>query len=217
MSVQPDSALPKGYVSAYDRFVDVASLVLISLAAVLSAVCGYQSGRWGGQTALLYNDAGNYRVLAAEAHDTANELRMIDIGVFLRFVDAYHAKDDAMRNFLFARFRPEAKRAIQAWIAMKPLHNPRAPSSPFVMPQYRLQATLDSKRDSAQAAELFKRAQEANHHSEDFLLLTVIFAGVSFLAGVSTKMTFPRHIIVVGLGSIALIYGVVRLERLPFL
>jgi hypothetical protein len=216
LSVQAGDA-PKRDISTYDRFVDVASLVLISLAAVLSALCGYQSGRWGGRSALLYNEAANYRVMAAEAHDTANELRMIDIGVFLRYADAYNAHDDAMKSFLFARFRPEAKRAIEAWIATKPLHNRNAPSSPFAMPQYHLQAAADSKRDNAKAATFLQDAQEANHHSEDFLLLTVIFAGVSFLAGVSTKMAFPRHVIVVGLGTIAILYGAIRLIRLPFL
>jgi hypothetical protein len=49
------------------------------------------------------------------------------------------------------------------------------------------------------------------------VLLTVIFAAVSFLAGISTKMSYPRHAIVVALGIVALVYGAVRLAGLPFL
>jgi hypothetical protein len=201
----------------YDRAVDVLSVVLISLAAVLTALCGYQAGRWGGRSTELYNETGNYRALVVEAHDTSNELHMIDIGVFLRYIEAVHARDAELAQFLFARFRPEALRAVKAWIATRPLRNPRAPSSPFVMPQYRLRTDAEANRIGALADASFRAAQEANHHGEDFLLLTVIFAAVSFMAGISTKMVFPNHLVVVAVGSIALIYGIVRLVRFPFL
>jgi hypothetical protein len=202
--------------ATFDRVVDVASVVLISLAAVLSAVCGYQAGRWGGYQAELYSQAEAYRVMAAEAHGKSNELTMIDVGLFLRYLDAVHAGDTEMEQFLWRRLRPEAKPAIKAWLAMKPLQNPHAPPSPFTMPQYRLASTAEAVHDNAQAEAAFLAAQKATRHSDDFLLLTVIFAGVSFLAGISTKLVFPRHVIVVGVGSVALLYGLVRLTGLPF-
>jgi hypothetical protein len=199
-----------------DRVVDIASVFLISLAAVLSALCGYQSGRWGGYETQLYNEAETYRVMAAEAQGTSNDLRLIDVGLFLRFVDAVHGHDVPMEQFLYQRFRPEARPAFKAWIATKPLQNPRAPSSPFVMPQYRLRTDAEARHYNALAASDFREAQEANRRSEDYLLLTIIFASVSFLAGISTKMLFPRHLIVVSAGFLALIYGSVRLITLPF-
>jgi hypothetical protein len=202
--------------ATFDRVVDIASLVLISLAAVLSALCGYQAGRWGGEQTQLYNQAEAYRVMAAEAQATSHELTIIDIGLFLRYIDAFHARDAEMQQFLWRRIRPEARPAITAWIATKPLKNPHAPSSPFTMPQYRLATAAEARHYDGQAAEAFKSAQAATRHSDDYLLLTVIFAGVSFLAGISTKMVFPRHVFVVCLGSVALLYGVIRMTGLPF-
>ncbi len=75
----------------------------------------------------------------------------------------------------------------------------------------------DAQRLEATAGASFSQAQEANRHADNFLLLTVIFAAVSFLGGISTKMVYPRHAILVGLGVIGLAYGVVRLVELPFL
>jgi hypothetical protein len=200
-----------------DRVVDIAAVALISIAAVLTALCGYQSGRWGGQQARLYGEANAARVEAAQASDRANVLTAIDVGVFLHYVDAVAAGNTREAQFLYHRFRPEMLLAMQAWLATKPLRNPHAPSSPFVMPQYSLASQAQANAKAAIAAARFKEAVEATHHGDDFLLLTVIFAGVSFLAGISTKMVYPRHAIVILVALIALIYGVVRLVALPLL
>ncbi len=66
-----------------DRIVDVASVVLISVAAVMTALCGYQSGRWGGQQARLYSMANADRVLSAEAADKALAFNAINVNLFL--------------------------------------------------------------------------------------------------------------------------------------
>lgn len=209
------TAMPN--VQKIDRLVDLASVALISIAAVLTAVCGYQSGRWGGQQARLFGEASAARVEAAQASDRANILTTIDVAVFLRYVDAVATGNAGEAQFLYRRIRPEMLPALRAWLAAKPLQNPHAPSSPFVMPQYSLKARSEANEKSRLASAKFDDAVIATHHGDDFLLLTVIFAAVSFLAGISTKMMYPRHAIVVVVGFVGLIYGLVRLVALPFL
>jgi len=200
-----------------DRIVDVASVVLISLAAVLSAVGGFQSGKWSGHEAKLYSEAESNRVASALASATTNVRHTTDVGLFLRYIEALHSGDTAFATFLHARFLPESRAALDAWLATKPLKNPKAPLTPFVMKEYRLASEVESRHYSDLALANFRDAQEANRNSDDFLLLTVIFAGVSFMAGISTKLRFPFHMTVVALGFVALIYGVVRLAAIPFL
>lgn len=200
-----------------DRIVEVASVVLISVAAVLTAVCGYQSGRWDGQQARLYNLASADRTRAAEDLDQANVLRAIDVGIFLHYIDAVQTGNRQMVEFLRRRLRPEMRTAMNAWLATRPLENRHAPSSPFVMRQYVLASRGRANGFDNRARADYDGAIEANHHADDFLLLTVTFAGVSFLAGISTKMLYPRHAVVVGFALVATIYGIVRLIALPFL
>jgi membrane protein DedA with SNARE-associated domain len=200
-----------------DRIVDVASVVLISVAAVMTALCGYQSGRWGGQQARLYSMANADRILSAEAADKALAFNAINVNLFLNYVNAVDAGNKRKADFIYRRFGPVLASAMKAWLATKPLTNPSAPSSPFVMPQYALPASKLSRDYERQALENFKKAQDATQHSDDFLLLTVIFAGVSFLAGISTKMAFPRHLIIVTLGTLVTVYALVRLIELPFM
>jgi hypothetical protein len=203
--------------SLADRVVDVGSVVLISIAAVLTALCSYQSGRWDGQQGRLYNLANADRTYAAEASDRANVLTAIDVGLFLRYMDAIDAHDQRMADFLNRRFPSEMRPALRAWLATRPLQNRRAPSSPFVMPQYSLRARALASADDADARGQFESAGAADRNADDFLLLTVIFAGVSFLAGISTKMIYPRHAVVIALALLGTIYGLARLAGLPFL
>ncbi|HEX3671147.1 MAG TPA: hypothetical protein VHT92_05520 [Candidatus Cybelea sp.] len=199
-----------------DRVVDLLSVVLISIAAVLTALCGYQSGRWGGVQSRLYSVANASRIESAQASDQAVGLNAINVNLFLNYVDAVSLGDRTRAQFIYDRFPPEMRAAMIAWLATKPLKNRHAPSSPFVMRQYALPAKADARRYEAAAATSFAAALEANRHADDFLLLTVVFAAVSFLAGMSTKMTYPRHAVVVAVGIVALIYGIVRLVQLQF-
>lgn len=197
-----------------DQIVDVVSVVLISLAAVFSALCGYQSGEWNDREALSYNQASSLRAQAGAAIDTATTLESVDVGLFVRYIEAVYDKQTPLAEFLRARFRPEARPAIDAWLVMHPLHNPHAPPSPFALPEYRLHTFSAADALSRQASESFASAQRAGRTAIDYLLLTVIFATVSFLAGISTKLRHPQHLAVVILGCIALLYGVVRLSAL---
>ena len=200
----------------FDRVVDFASVALISLAAVLSAICGYQSGRWSGLQSRMYALASATRIEAAEAGTKSIALTAIDVAVFLQFINAYEAHDAKKATFLYQRFRPEMRAATRAWIAARPLLNPKAPSTPFVIPAYVRASHAAERALAAQASADFAAAQTANEHADQFLLLTVTLAGVSFLAGMSTKFVFPRHVIVIGVGSLVFIYSVVRIVELPF-
>jgi hypothetical protein len=200
-----------------DRFVDVASLLLISVAAVLSAVCGYQAGRWDGEQTRLYSLANANHFLASETITEADVLTAINVALFLKYIDALNAGDAREAQFIYRRFPVHMHQVLDAWLATKPLTNPKAPLSPFVMPQYGQETQAIERRDEQAAANDFDAAQTAHRHADGFVLLTIIFAAVSFLAGISTKMIYPRHAIIVGLGIIALLYGIVRLIGIPVL
>jgi hypothetical protein len=200
-----------------DRFVDVASVVLISVAAVLTAVCGYQASRWEGEQTRLYNIANANRLQAAEAADRSAVTTSINVTLFLAYIDAVQHNNTEFAQFIYRRLGPNFKPVMDAWLATHPLKNPKAPSSPFVMREYTEHMSADTLQDEATATADFNAALNAHRNADDFTLLTVTFAAVSFLAGVSTKLTFPRHAIIIALGILALVYGLARLALLPIL
>ena len=201
--------------SRFDRWVDVASVVLISLATVVTAWCGYEAARWTALETRSYNDASSLRVQAAVSEGRSNTLQTIDVATFLEYVRAVATHTTGEQNFIYKRFRPEMRRAVDAWIATKPLTNPSAPSSPFAMPQYVLKTTQEAERLNALSSQRFVEATQSNERSDWYVRLTVIFAAVSFLAGISTRFFFPNHLIVVVLGFAALAFGLIRMFELP--
>jgi hypothetical protein len=201
--------------SRFDIWVDFASVILISAAAVLTAWCGYESARWTAVQTRQYFEASAKRTEAAVNSGRAESFEVIDVTMFLQYIESIAAKRPDEESFIFHRFRPEMKRAVDAWLATKPLKNPAAPSSPFVMPQYRLYHAEQADRLNATAGQLFKTATEANETGDDYVRLTVVFAAVSFLAGISTKFRFPSHIVIVVVGFGALFFGLTRAIELP--
>jgi hypothetical protein len=201
--------------SKFDVWVDFASVVLISAATVLTAWCGYEAARWTALQSRLYNESSAQRVTAAADSGRFNTLEVIDVGMFLQYVGSIAAGRTDEEAFIYRRFRPEMKRAVDAWLATKPRTNPAAPSSPFAMPQYSLRTGRDAARLDALAAADFEKATAANERGDAYVRLTVIFAAVSFLAGISTKFRFPSHIVIVVAGFGALIFGLIRMLELP--
>ncbi len=200
-----------------DRIVDIAAVAVISVATVLSTWCGYQAARWGGEQSRSYQRASQYRLDSAEAKDRGNALQSIDVLLFVEYLRAYTVHDDVLSNFLYTRFRPETKRAVEAWLAQRPLTNRRAASSPFVMPQYHMATRAEAAMWETRAGEAYDRATHANGTADLYVLLTVFVASITFLAGVGGKLLFPFHAILVGLATIMVLVGIGLALQLPAL
>jgi hypothetical protein len=170
-----------------DRWLEIVSAVLLSLATVASAWCAYQSARWNGVQTTSFNAASGARTESVRMSNIALQLTSIDVGMFTEFASAYSEGNEFLQEFILERFRPEMKTAVEAWIAAQPLKNPNAPSSPFAMAEYKSAAQEESDRFLEEANRKLEEAAQANQRSDDYILLTVMFASVLFFGGVSTK------------------------------
>jgi hypothetical protein len=174
-----------------DRLEFVAA-ILLAAATVATAWSGYQSTRWNGEQAKSAARANALRIESAKAAGLANTQTGIDVATFTQWVDAYAQKQTELTDFYFARFRKEFKPAVNAWIASRPLKNPKAPLTPFAMPQYRLAARADAERLDAEAEVYAARARQNIQRASNYVLGVVLFASALFFAGISTKLASPR-------------------------
>ncbi len=197
-----------------DRIVDVATVILISLAALGTAWCSYQSARWSALQALNYSKANAARVEASTFADRANAHRIVDVlafGEYIRSVDEHQA----YAKFIRERFDPPLARAVDAWLATNPLQNAKAPRTPFVMNEFHLPEE-DSARDaSARANALVESAISANETSDHYVFLTVLFAFSSFLGGIATKLRRPMHIVATCIGLVTFLISLAVMVGYP--
>src|SRR5437899_3596484 len=88
-------------------------------------------------------------------------------------------------DFLYQRFRPEMRKALDAWLKTDPLHNPHAPLTPFQMAEYVQPELLEAQRQQRKAEKMETAARQANQFSDQYVLLTVLLATVLFFGGIS--------------------------------
>lgn len=199
----------------WSRVNDVVTVILISVAALSSAWCGYQAARWSGLSTLSYNLANGARVAASTAQTRSTIAELAQVSLFVQYEGALYSQNRQFAAFLYRRFPPELRRSVDAWLATKPLTNPRAPLSPFAMPQYHRQDDDVFAASTSRAETLIGEAVDANAKSEAYVFLTVICASISFLGGIATKMVYPRYLPVTIIGTVLWLGVLASMLRAP--
>jgi hypothetical protein len=196
--------------------VELASTVLLALAAVGTAWSSYQATRWNGEQTRASSRTNAIRIEAARAQGLAEAQTQVDVATFVQWVDAYARRENELTDFYFKRFRKEFKPSVEAWLATRPLRNPNAPLTPFAMPQYRLAAAAEAERLDAEAEVSSAIVRSNIQRASNYVLGVVLFAVSLFFAGMSTKLTDPRlRKTTLALGCILFVGTVIWIATFP--
>jgi hypothetical protein len=200
----------------FERWSETLSAILLGLVTLATAWSGYQAARWSGEQSTLYTDALGLMIDSTRAATEANQLTQVDVALFINYVNAYAAGDEELATFYYDRFRPEARPAVDAWLATQPRINPEAPPGPFQMPEYRVSLAEQAVQLEEQAAHLFERGKVANEYSDDYVLNAVLLASVLFLAGIAPRFDWqPLVVVILVSAAILLVFGLYNLSTLP--
>jgi hypothetical protein len=215
--------------------VELVATIVLAIATILTAWSGFESGKWGGEQAVNFSEAGAARTESTRADTLAGQLTQIDVAMYIDWVTAistdladgtategtlspYVPVKGSVSGFLYSRFRGEFLPAVDAWLAEKPISNPNAPKTPFTMDEYVVAKGVEADALTVLADEKAAAARTANQNGDNYVLTMVLFASVLFFAGVSSKMNRPRNrVIILGFGVLTLIVGLVILASLPIL
>jgi len=198
------------------RWIEVTSAIVLSLATMASAWCAYQSTLWSGVQTFRLAQANKADRDASEQRTEALQFKAVDAYMMISYIEARGRKDEQLAVFLLERFRPVMRKAVDAWLRTDPFHDPAAPKNPFKMAEYVQAEEIEAKRLDAEAVRLMAAAQEANHTSDKYVLLTVLFGMVLFLGGISGTFNsrwLRRSLIILALVLFASI--VLVLARMP--
>ncbi len=186
---------------------EIACAIVLALATTASAWCAYQSKLWGGAQMARANAAVRASREGAVNSLAAVQMRAFDASMFIAYMQARIERNNELEAFLAQRFRPEMKPAVEAWLKLDPLNNPAAPSSPFRMAEYAQKETAEVARQEELAAKAMAAAREARQCSDDYVLLTVIFASVLFFGGIARAFDSRRLRIVLAALAVLLFLG----------
>jgi hypothetical protein len=197
-----------------ESLIEIAEAFLLAIVAIATAWSGYQTGKWDGRQATLYSVANKLRVEADTANTRSGQQRLYDTNTFGFWLNAKAQGDEADAKLFERRFRPEYRAAFNAWLALDPFNNPKAPPGPIFMPQYENAQADVARAKERQASEAFEAGTHAREEGDRYLRNTVLLATVLFLTALAQK--FRVHsvrlgllVLCAGLLAIALVFIVI--------
>lgn len=206
-----DEPPPRG-ANGLNWWADVIAAALLGLSAVAAGWAAYQSSLWNSEAIFALNEANAAERTAMALQTASLQTRAVDVNVFLEYVRALSMGDDRFATIVYKRLPPDLKTAIDAWLATQPFTNPNAPKTPFVMKEYRLSSEQESERLMRTYFDRLARARAANRIADRYVLLTIPFAIVSLVSGLSTRFrTRSTRSGLVALAFGIFVFGVVEL------
>ena len=188
-------------------------LIVLSITAVLTAWCGFQSAKWSGEMSVAFSEASSSRIEAARQSGIANAALQADLTIWGVYVQARAQGDTALTTYVEKRFTDHFRVAYRAWIAQG---EPTA--GPFKMKEYVPPGTTEAAAADQRADSRFAEALVDNERGDNYALLTVLFALVLFFAAASTRLVRPlAQRILLGVAIIFLIAATVILATFPIL
>jgi len=164
--------------------IETISIILLSLATVLTSWCAFQSNQWSGEQYFRIDDetiADQFRLqmeVAGAQRQTAH------LQMFLEYTASMARGEAEYAEFLFDRFPPELKTSVLAWDRLSEKEKSDSITSPFFMKEYSIPELLKAKEYELQATEYKKAANTADQHSDSYLLLSVLLSLVLFFCGI---------------------------------
>lgn len=176
----------------HKHWVEVACAVVLSLAMLASAWCVYQANLWSGVQTFRLAAANQAGRQSSKVTLEALQLRAVDAAMLFNYLQARTQGNEVLEKILRDRFRPEMKKAVEAWLATDPFNNPTAPPSPFKMAEYVQKELEEAKGHDEWSTREHLAAEAANETSDTYVLLTVALTSVLFFGGIAGSFRSRR-------------------------
>jgi len=188
-------------------------LIVLSITAVLTAWCGFQSAKWSGEMSIAFSQASSARIEAARLAGVANAARQADLTIWGVYLQARAQGDTALASYVEQRLTDHFQEAYRAWLAEK-----QPADGPFTMKEYVPPGTAEAAAADERADSRFADALRFNKYGDNYTILTVLFAMVLFFAATSTKLGGSHaQWILLGVGTMFLVTGTVILAAFPII
>lgn len=192
---------------------EILAVFLLAITAILTAWCGFESSKWGGQMSIQFSQASGARIQSVDFASASRDARAVDLAVYTEWVLATARGDTALAEYVRARFSPDFAVAFEDWQA-----GGQGLESPFREPSYVPAGSEEAAAAAARADEKFDAALESNQRGDNYAILTVLFALVLFFTAMSQRSTSPfAGWFLLGLAIVVAVAGTVILATFPVL
>jgi len=195
--------------------IEVFAVVLLAVATLGSAWCGYQATRWNGEEADRARQATDARVEASRQFGLSTQKVAYDSTIVAQYAEAYEAGNERLMSFYrTVLIRPDFLPVIERW-QQDVAADGTAPTNLLQDDQYLTAQFAEYNSADAHANALNIESQEASEIGDDYVLTTLLLASALFFAGVTTsfRMRIPRLLLLV-CAALTIAYATARVVTL---
>ncbi len=198
-----------------NRVMEVVAVVLLGVATIGSAWCGYQASRWNGREGELARDAAIVQTEAARLFGLATQTVSYDSNIIAQYAAAASAKDEPLKAFYRQTLvRPALLPVLDQWERQV-----RAGETPTNLLQDKayIDAQMRPYQDAlAKGEAITVESGVAGDNADAYVLTTLLLASALFFAGLTTsfRVRFAR-LLLLAASSLTIAYAAARLIDLP--
>jgi hypothetical protein len=195
--------------------IEMLAVVLLGIATVATAWCGFQSSRWNGQETDHARAATLSRVESSRLYNVAVQKVAYDANVTAQYAAAVSAGNDKLVALLRQNLvRPAFLPFLDQWSAQ--VKAGETVPNLFDNQQYLAEQFVDSAAETAKGDAELVLSGDAADNSDGYVAATLLTATALFFAGVTTSFgTRSARIALLMLAMIVLVYVSMRLANLP--
>jgi hypothetical protein len=199
-----------------DRPLEIIAVLMLGVATLGSAWCGYQATRWNSEESDLARDAADDRVESSRLFGLAVQRVSYDSNIVALYAAAVSDGNERLQQFYReALIRQEFLPTLDRWEA-EIAAGATSLTNLLQDPDYLDAQFAEYQEVEASAEATTVESQEAGDNAEKFVQLTLILAGALFFAGVTTsfRWSFARVILLMGSGLL-IAYAASQIVDLP--
>ena len=200
-----------------ERLIEIIAVLLLGVATVGSAFCGYEATQWNGEEARLVRESSAQHVESSRLFSLATQIISYDTNIVSQYAQAAAAKNEQLKAFYRKSLvRPGFLPILDRWEAE--VASGAFPQNLLEDKDYLDAQFADYRKVDAQATASTAAAEIAGSNSDAFLLTAIFLAVGLFFAGVTSSFRYAlARYILLAAAAVTVAYSAARIVDLPII
>ena len=184
-----------------DQAIEILAVLILGLATVGTAWCGFQASRWSGEESRRARESSDLRIEASRQFGLASQLVQYDTNTASDYAQALAARDADLATFIRTSLaRDEFIPVLDRWEAE--YRRGEDPANLLEDQDYLDDQFAEFRATDAESEAVAAVAEQAAQDSDRYVANTVLLAMALFFAGVtgSFRNRVPRLLLLSGAG-----------------
>jgi hypothetical protein len=200
-----------------ERLIETIAVILLGVATVGSAFCGYEATQWNGEEARLVREASTDHVESNRLFGLATQIIAYDTNIVAQYAQAAAAKNEPLKEFYRKSLvRPAFLPILDQWeaqVATGVLPTNLLEDQAYLDEQFAGYRKVDAAAEAATVA-----SEEAGNNADAFVLTAIFLAVGLFFAGVTSSFRYPlARYTLLAAAALTVAFSATRLVDLPIL